>query len=171
MSTPGWHAMFDGRYVVVERRSELGPCWEFTGARQRDPYTGLPSYGVVSLNGRRPTAHRASWALATECDLGSIRNHVAHACDNRPCIRPDHLSQMTPSQNSRDMAAKGRGGIHDGAKRSRFRPSEVQAIRLLYADGYTLAALADLFDSRLTTIHAVVQRRSHASVPDAEVAA
>jgi len=42
-----------------------------------------------------------------------------HSCDNRRCVRPDHLSAGTVADNNRDMTQKGRGrpGRREGAQR------------------------------------------------------
>lgn len=80
-------------------------CWEFTGKRNDD------GYGVVSVTRAGVVGVRAH-RLAYETWVGPIPNGlvVMHACDNPPCINPDHLSVGTHGDNMADMMAKGRSG-------------------------------------------------------------
>jgi hypothetical protein len=75
-------------------------CWEWTGKRAN-------GYGrFVTPPGRRMWgAHRFSWIVAN----GPIPDGlwVLHHCDNKPCVRPDHLFLGTHTDNMRDAWRKG----------------------------------------------------------------
>ena len=68
---------------------------------------GYPVFKVVTADGSLSVkAHRVSWVLAN----GDIPDglFVLHRCDNKKCVRPDHLFLGTHQDNMDDMAAKGR---------------------------------------------------------------
>lgn len=81
-------------------------CWEWTGA------TNGVGYGQLNVKGKRWSAHRISY----EIHIGAIPQGllVRHRCDNRPCVRPDHLELGTHVDNARDMVERGRVNSHRG---------------------------------------------------------
>jgi hypothetical protein len=75
-------------------------CWEWIGSKLKD------SYGQLKVNNKTTRAHR----LAYELFKGSIPKNMwlCHTCDNRGCVRPEHLFLGSPTDNVRDMINKGR---------------------------------------------------------------
>ena len=78
-------------------------------------------------------AHRVAWELT----YGPIPDglFVCHHCDNRRCVRPDHLFLGTADDNNKDMQRKGRASHGDGwfekrpqvRRRHGLRPSRAKA--------------------------------------------
>ncbi len=112
-------------------RSELGPCWVWTGFCAK--YNG---YGKLRVKNGALVAHRVSWEL----HFGAIPDgkKVLHRCDNPPCIRPDHLLIGTHEDNMRDMSVKGRAS-------ARLTADQVREIRAALARGEKKSALAARF--------------------------
>ena len=74
-------------------------CWIWTGA------TDGRGYGQLWVNGHLEKAHRLSWVI----HYGAIPLglNILHHCDNKPCVRPDHLYLGTQADNARDALERG----------------------------------------------------------------
>lgn len=79
-------------------------CWLWQGGLMD---TG---YGRIVIDNKPRRAHRIAYELTYGMILPGIR--CCHTCDNRACVRPDHLFLGTDGDNLRDMSRKGRSGAH-----------------------------------------------------------
>jgi len=99
-------------------------------------------------------AHRVCWELLN----GPVPDGllVCHTCDNRICVRPDHLFLGTHLTNNRDAKTKGRtarGARHGNVKltaaqvlniRARYEAGERNQHRLAEEFGVSHATISDL---------------------------
>ena len=86
-------------------------CWFWRGETYPGA-NGLPRYGRARLPGMRngTTAHRVAWYLTH----GAFpQGHGCHTCDTPLCVRPDHLYDGTPRQNTQDAVRRGRMAAGD----------------------------------------------------------
>lgn len=97
-------SLLDAHTTVLETIPEglTSPCWAWTDQKTRD------GYGRISINGVKLYMHRTSF----EVHNGRIPDGlvVRHACDNPPCVNPDHLLTGTQADNARDRDERGRNG-------------------------------------------------------------
>jgi hypothetical protein len=94
-TVPGaWRARFWAKV------SKTDDCWNWIGA------IGETGYGNFGIGYRTYRAHRLSY----EMHYGPIPSGmlVCHKCDNRKCVRPDHLFIGTHKDNMTDCSEKGR---------------------------------------------------------------
>jgi hypothetical protein len=166
----------------------LGQCWTWKG---RAGTTGYGSF--TATHGRTIGAHRFSWELHNgQIPVGLF---VCHRCDNRICVRPDHLFLGTATDNIRDAKQKQRIAIGDrngnrthperrprgeshgmrthperiprGERngRARLTTADVRRIRALHAAGVPVRTIAPHFNVSPWTIWAILNGRNWASVP------
>ena len=141
-------------------------CWEWQGSTRRGygRWLGEP-------------AHRFSWRLSNEIPEGLL---VLHKCDNRKCVRPQHLFTGTQADNMADKVSKGRqakGNTHgskthperllrgEAVTGAKLKVADVLAIRNLYAQGVTKAEIARRFDVSPGSAGKVIANRTWAHVP------
>ena len=84
---------------------EVNDCWIWKGPMAKR------GYGCVRAeNGKIEKAHRVSYlAFIGEIPEGKL---VLHSCDNRSCIRPEHLHIGTQSDNMKEMWERGRRNMN-----------------------------------------------------------
>lgn len=143
--------LLDRFFSYVGRKTEHG-CILWTG--------GL-SCGYANFSLSRCKSVRASH-VAYELAYGPLPAGLfaLHTCDNPQCINPSHLFAGTNSDNSKDMAAKGRstkGEKHGMAKLSNEQVLEIR--RRYRVGGIFQRELAKEFGVTQTLIGMIVRRK------------
>lgn len=142
-------------------------CWVWKGGVLREG-----SYGRMMVDGERFLAHRLSFAI--EHGWLPVRNGqgkeliICHHCDNKPCVRPDHLYIGTHSQNSNDaierklmIPVNGHpfGEMHPNAKLTGQQAEEIR--RIYAAGGFTQRELGLRFGISQTQVSEIVRGRAY----------
>lgn len=132
-------------------------CWVWNAMLSK-------GYGKFKYRGKMSPAPRVAWELTN----GPIPDglFVCHDCpdgDNPRCVNPAHMFLGTPKDNTQDMIKKGRSRNARGEAQgnAKLDDARVLEIRELYAGGsVTQAQLADMFDVKAVTVHAIVTGRT-----------
>lgn len=93
--------MTDPARYTVEDRGYVTVCWITIAVKDKDGY-GVMGGGKRSLVGTERT-HRRSFKQ----NIGPIPDgmHVHHLCEQKACVRPDHLELRNPTQHMRDHSS------------------------------------------------------------------
>ncbi len=132
-------------------------CWEWTASR------GQTGYGKAYKGKRFVAAHRRAWELA----FGAIPEGmcVCHTCDNRGCVRPEHLFLATHEQNMADMVRKGRSPDNVGESNPSARLSD-DAVRAIRRSDEPRAVLAARYGVTTARIGQIIRRTGWKHVVD-----
>lgn len=158
--TPSWFTMDQKLRRIgweeVSVRPELGPCWEWAGARDDKGYGRVPDKDRQMRFTHR-IAHR-EWKGELDPDLG-----VLHHCDNPPCINPGHLYMGTQQNNVDDCVRRGRWGAAKGESsgHAKLTEKDVREIRASYVGRYgEMKALTEKYGVSSPTLYALLKRRT-----------
>lgn len=136
----------------VRRLDGDNACWLWTGSGRGQGYGAIKIAGVVI------DAHVASWRITNDGAAVPDGFLIAHRCDVRLCVRPDHLFLATTSQNMLDAVEKNRvqsSWQHgERAHNSVLTEASVREIRRLSADGFGHSEIA----KQLALPHAAVRQ-------------
>ena len=117
-------------------------CWLWTGKQQgricSTARAGEP-YGLLHMpiSNKFCYAHRVSWELHN----GTIPDglQVCHHCDNRLCVRPDHLYIGTQGDNLADASRRGRMS-------KKLSTVKAREIKTALANGETAQSIANRYN-------------------------
>lgn len=126
----------------IESRSMPEPntgCWIWLGA------LSTQKYGRIFRNGANRLVSRLVWE-AHNSRVIPVGLCALHRCDNTYCVNPDHIFIGSMSDNSIDMARKGRHPM------SRLNFQDINRIRELIGEGRTHKYIADLYSVTPSTI-------------------
>lgn len=136
------------RFLAKVRQGEK--CWEWTGS------TTPAGYGKILVSKSKLVgAHRVSYELF--CGPIPFGMNVLHRCDAPGCVRPDHLFLGTFSDNSQDMAMKGR-------TKTKLKPEDAYAILWRSAAGESSQDLAEEYGVTRRLVWLIAQRKAWKSL-------
>lgn len=127
-------------------------CWEWVRADSR-------GYGYVSIRNKKTSTHKLSFRLHYGREPDGV---VRHKCDNPVCYRPDHLTDGTNRENSRDMVQRDRHMRGERQHLSKLKPEQVLDIRDRFGAGESKSVLAKSFGVSWQNIHLIVTNRTWA---------
>ncbi len=132
-----------------------GDCWLWTGFVH--PETG---YGRCYKKYGSRSPHRAAFIMAHGPILDG--NYICHLCDNKRCVRPNHLVQGSVQQNHDDMWAKGRGISGSDHVHSKLSPEQVASLKEDRLNGATFRELGEKYNVSRQTANNVVRGKRYA---------
>lgn len=134
-------------------------CWIWTGAKLRS------GYGTISLRNKTYTTHRISYLIFRGALERSLE--VCHKCNNKSCIRPDHLYLATRKKNAEDASRDNLLLKGEKCSISKLSLKKIDSIRKLYRKnkrGFGCYKLAQDFAVHPSTIYRVVKNRTWKNV-------
>lgn len=134
-------------------------CWIWTAQ------VNTEGYGVTSERHVGLYAHRVSWEIAHPNEPIPSGFYICHHCDNRRCVRPDHLFLGTNSDNQLDAKRKGRLPLGEYRPAAKLTARDVVEIRSRYRVGERPSKLAREFGVTISTVSDIIHERTWRHIP------
>ena len=145
-------------WASVSNKSLEHECWEWQKGLT------VAGYGKVKMRPKTLTAHRVAYVIANK-ESPSL---IMHSCDNRKCVNPAHLMAGTHKENMADMARKGRQAFGDRHGRTHLSDEDVSKLRLMYAEGAKMKAIAAHFGIKKGSVTNIACGRYWPHLPNAQ---
>jgi len=129
-------------------------CWSWQGGERGGnyPMCWVPGIGTI-------LAHRIVYLMTRgELPPGKL---ILHKCDNRRCVRPDHLYAGTHSDNVKDAWDRDprwsarRYPCGDDHHLAKLKSPQVREVRRLLADGVAQKEIAEKFGVNVGVINSI----------------
>jgi len=127
-------------------------CWNWIGSFD------TRGYGQIVVCGTLHSTHRVSYII----HHGRIPHklHILHSCDNRACIRPEHLRAGTDEENRLEKISKRRHSFGENHNHAILNEKQVLEIRNKFKEGISKTFLSKEYGVHSNTIHAIINRVS-----------
>lgn len=129
-------------------------CWVWTGGKD------IKGYGIFYYNRKTCFAHRIALILYKNIEL-TKGLQVAHSCNTKSCVNPDHLREATTIENARDKIAHGTALIGERCHFSKLNNEKVREIRRSIK---SCRELAEDYKVSKQTIRSVLKNKSWNSI-------
>lgn len=114
-------------------------------------------YGAAWTGEKVEYAHRYSYTLAKGAIPPDME--ILHACDNRPCVNPEHLSVGTRKENAQDCVNKKRQTYGERNPMAKMTEDRVMEVRRRFAAGEKQRDLAKAFGMSAPAICNIVRNQ------------
>lgn len=128
-------------------------CWNWTRCFD------TRGYGQFVLCGTLHSAHRVSYII----HHGRIPKdlHILHSCDNRKCVRPEHLRAGTNTENYLEKMAKKRHAFGENHNRAILTEIQVKEIRRKHSfENRSTHSLAAEYGVTYTNMSQIIRRKT-----------
>lgn len=132
------------RFWSQVKKVEGEGCWEWIGS------ISSGGYGRIHFDGWLQQAQRVSWLITH----GAPRKEdwILHRCDNRRCVRPDHLFLGDNQDNVDDCRQKQRHAFGKRNGQAKLTKAQVIAIKADRRPQYLIASQYGINQSNVSRI-------------------